>query len=46
MRDTVLALVQLGHSRDVARKMLQAAVDSGADATNPEGLLKRVLAGR
>lgn len=45
MRDTVLALEQLGYSRDAARKMLQAALDNGADATNPELLLKRALSG-
>jgi Holliday junction DNA helicase RuvA len=46
MRDTLLALGQLGFAQDTARKMVQGAVDSGADASNPEALLKRALAGR
>lgn len=46
LRDTLLALGQLGYSSDAARRMLQAALDHGADPSNPESLLKRVLSGR
>ena len=46
MRDTLLALEQLGYSHDIARKMVQAALDGGCDASNPEALLKRALSGR
>jgi len=46
MRDTLLALGQLGFSQEAARKMVQGALDSGADGSNPEALLKRALAGR
>ena len=46
MRDTLLALEQLGYAREAARKMIQAALDSGVDASQPGTLLKRVLAGR
>lgn len=46
IRDTLLALGQLGYAQDVARKMLQAAVKNGADTSNSEALLKRVLSGR
>ena len=46
IRDTLLALGQLGYAQDAARKMLQAAVKDGADTSNSEALLKRVLSGR
>lgn len=46
IRDTLLALGQLGYAQETARKMLQAAVESGADTTTSEILLKRVLSGR
>lgn len=46
VRDTLLALGQLGYAQDTARKMLQGALDGGADPANPEALLKRALTGR
>ena len=46
IRDTLLALGQLGYAPESARKMLQAAIDGGADASTSETLLKRVLSGR
>ena len=46
IRDTLLALGQLGYAQESARKMLQAAIDGGADASTSETLLKRVLSGR
>jgi holliday junction DNA helicase RuvA len=46
IRDTLLALGQLGYSQDAARKMLQAVIEHGADASSSESLLKRVLSGR
>lgn len=44
LRDTVLALTQLGFSQDQARKKMQAAIKAGADASNTEALLKEALA--
>ena len=46
MHDTVLALGQLGFPQDAAAKMVQAAIDSGADASRPDELLRRALAAR
>lgn len=46
LRDSLLGLTALGYAPDQARKMLQAALDSGADAGNAESLVKRALAGR
>jgi Holliday junction DNA helicase RuvA len=46
VRDTLLALGQLGYAQDTARKMLQGALDGGADPANSEALLKRALTGR
>ncbi|MCL1888520.1 MAG: Holliday junction branch migration protein RuvA [Kiritimatiellaeota bacterium] len=41
--DTLLALASLGYPQDAARKMVQAALDAGADAANTETLLKAAL---
>lgn len=46
LRDAVLALTALGFAQDQARKMVQAAMDGGADASNTEALLKRALGSR
>lgn len=46
LHDTILALAQLGFAQDVAAKMVQAALDAGADATRPDDLLRRALAAR
>ena len=46
LRDTVLALAALGFPQDQARKMVQAALDSGADASDTEALLKLALGSR
>ena len=46
LHDTVLALGQLGFPSEVAAKMVQAALDSGADATRPDELLRAALAAR
>jgi holliday junction DNA helicase RuvA len=46
LRDTVLALTQLGFAHDQARKKVQTALDAGADPSNTEALLKKALAGR
>ena len=46
LRDTVLALTALGFPQDTARKMVQTALDAGADVTDTEVLLKRSLASR
>jgi Holliday junction DNA helicase RuvA len=46
MHDTVLALEQLGFPQEAAAKMVQAAIDSGADASRPDDLLRRALAAR
>jgi len=42
--DTLLALTSLGYPQETARKLLQAALDAGADANNTETLLKAALA--
>ena len=46
LRDTVLALAALGFPQDQARKMVQAALDAGADAADTEALLKHALGSR
>jgi len=46
LRDTVMALAALGFPQDQARKMVQAALDGGANTADTEGLLKQALAGR
>ncbi|MDD5705202.1 MAG: Holliday junction branch migration protein RuvA [Kiritimatiellae bacterium] len=46
LRDTMMGLMALGYAQDQARKMVQAALDGGADAGNAEALIKRALAGR
>ena len=46
LHDTILALGQLGFPQDVAAKMVQAALDSGADSTRPDELLRAALAAR
>ena len=46
LHDTVLALAQLGFPQDAAAKMVQTALDSGADATRPDELLRAALAAR
>ncbi len=46
LRDTVLALTQLGFAYEQARKKVQAALDAGTDPSNTEALLKRALAAR
>lgn len=46
MRDAVLALSQLGYGQDVAYKMVQKAIDGGADKSNTEDLIKKALAAR
>ena len=45
-RDTILALTALGFPADQARKMVQAALDAGADSADTKALLKQALAGR
>ena len=46
LRDTVLALAALGFPQDQARKMVQGALDAGADASDTEALLKQALGSR
>jgi Holliday junction DNA helicase RuvA len=46
LRDAVLALAALGYAQDQARKMVQAALDAGADPTQTEALVRRALSGR
>ena len=46
LHDTVLALGQLGFPSEVAAKMVQAALDAGADATRSDELLRAALATR
>lgn len=46
LRDAVLALTALGFAQDQARKMVQAAIDGGADVSNTEALLKNALGSR
>ena len=46
LRDTVLALAALGFPQDHARKMVQAALDAGADTADTEALLKQALGSR
>lgn len=46
LRDTVLALTQLGFSQESARLKVQAALDAGGDTTHTEALLKKALAAR
>lgn len=46
LRDTVLALTQLGFSQESARIKVQAALDAGSDTSNTEALLKSALAAR
>ncbi len=42
--DTLLALTSLGYPQETARRMLQAALDTGANAHDTEALLKAALA--
>ena len=42
--DTLLALTSLGYPQETARKLVQTALDTGADANNTEALLKAALA--
>ncbi len=46
LHDTILALGQLGFPSEVAAKMVQAAIDGGADTTRPDELLRAALAAR
>lgn len=46
LRDTVMALAALGFPQDQARKMVQSALDAGADAADTEALLKLSLGSR
>ncbi|NLL83769.1 MAG: Holliday junction branch migration protein RuvA [Lentisphaerae bacterium] len=46
LRDTVMALTQLGYQQEQARKMVQKVLDAGGDTSNTEVLLKRALAGK
>ena len=46
LRDTVLALGALGFPQDQARKMVQTALDAGADTADTEALLKLALGSR
>ncbi len=46
LHDTILALGQLGFPQDAAAKMVQAALDAGADSTRPDELLRAALAAR
>jgi Holliday junction DNA helicase RuvA len=46
LRDTVLALTALGFPQDQARKMVQAALDAGAETADTEALLKLALGSR
>ena len=41
--DTLLALASLGYPQDAARKMVQAALDAGADAADTKALLRAAL---
>lgn len=45
-RDAILALTQLGFSQEVALKMVQAAIDKGADKTHTDALVRAALASR
>lgn len=44
MRDAVLALISLGYKQDEARKMVKKAMDSGAEADDVEGIIRKSLA--
>ena len=46
LHDTILALEQLGFPQDAAAKMVQAALDSGANSSRPDELLRAALAAR
>lgn len=46
LRDTVLALTQLGFPQEAAHKMVQAALDHGAEATKTDELVRKALAER
>lgn len=46
MRDAVLALSQLGFPQDQAFKMVQAAVEGGADKNHVDALVRAALASR
>lgn len=46
MRDAMLALSQLGFGQEIAYRMIQAAIDAGADRSNTEELVRKALANR
>ena len=46
LHDVILGLGQLGFPQDAAAKMVQAAIDGGADASRPDELLRAALAAR
>ena len=46
LRDAVMALTALGFTQEQARKMVQAAVEGGADVSNAKALLKSALGNR
>ncbi len=46
MRDAVLALSQLGFAQEQAFKMVQAAIDKGADKSHTDELVRAALAAR
>lgn len=46
LHDTILALTQLGFAQDVAARMVQAALDAGANPKRPDDLLRHALAAR
>lgn len=46
MRDAVLALTQLGFTQEGAYKMVQTAIEKGADKTQTDELVRKALASR
>jgi Holliday junction DNA helicase RuvA len=46
LRDAILALSSLGFNQEVAYRMVQSAIDGGADRTNTEELIRAALAAR
>ena len=46
LRDAILALSQLGFGQEIAYRMVQAAIDAGADRSNTQELVRAALARR
>lgn len=46
MRDAILALSQLGFAQELALKMVQTAIERGADKSHTDALIKAALAAR